>query len=394
MDSTSISVTLSLLARDQQEKLLQESSLVSVSQIFATLPDPRSRHGQRYDLSFLLTCLAAAILCNCNSSVAIAQWCREHQDLLGRVFGSRRFLAPDASLYRKLLPRLSVDALEATLAYWVQITLAAKPDDPIALDGKTVRGARTANEKAPHLLSFFTHKSQEILFQVHVDEKTNEIPYAQIYLSVLPLAHRICTADALHTQTDFLRAVLELCGHVVLTVKQNQSQLYDDLALYFADPQASFEQAQTIDRHRGRKEIRHIKVTTALNAYLQATWPQIQQVAQLTRTVTREGKTSQEIVYLITTLPREQATPARLLELIRGHWSIENCLHYVRDVTFGEDRSKLCTGHAPQIMAAFRNLALTLIHRHGSCEIAATRRSLSYHPDRALAWLSDVPAAA
>jgi hypothetical protein len=133
MDSTSISVTLSLLARDQQEKLLQEGSLVSVSQIFATLPDPRSRHGQRYDLSFLLTCLAAAILCNCNSSVAIAQWCREHQDLLGRVFGPRRFLCPDASLYRKLLPRLCVDALEATLAYWVQITLAAKPDDPIAL---------------------------------------------------------------------------------------------------------------------------------------------------------------------------------------------------------------------------------------------------------------------
>jgi predicted transposase YbfD/YdcC len=272
--------------------------------------------------------------------------------------------------------------------------LVAKPDDPIALDGKTVRGARTRDEKAPHLLSFCTHESKEILFEVQVDEKTNEIPYAQIYLSLLPLAGRVCTADALHTQTDFLRAVLDLYGHVVLTVKQNQSTLYDDLALYFADPAASFEEAETIDRHRGRKEIRRIKVTAALNDYLQATWPHIEQVAQLTRITTREGKTSHEIVYLITTLPREQACPARLLELIRGHWSIENCLHYVRDVTFGEDRSKLRTGHAPQVMAALRNLTLTLIHRHGFSEIAATRRSLGYHPDRALAWLCDVPAAA
>ncbi len=394
MDSIALSVTLSLLTREQRDTLLKEGSLISVAQVFATLPDPRSRHGQRYDLSFLLTCLVAALLCGCNSTVAVAQWCQERQDFLRRVFGPRQFLSPSDSLYRWLLPQLSVEALEAALSYWVQITLVAKPDDPIALDGKTVRGARTADEKAPHLLSFCTHESKEILFEVQVDEKTNEIPYAQIYVSLLPLAGRVCTADALHTQTDFLRAVLDLYGHVVLTVKQNQSTLYDDLALYFADPAASFEEAETIDRHRGRKEIRRIKVTAALNDYLQVTWPHIQQVAQLTRITTREGKTSHEIVYLITTLPREQACPARLLQLIRGHWSIENCLHYVRDVTFGEDRSKLRTGHAPQVMAALRNLALTLIHRHGFSEIAATRRSLGYHPDRALAWLCDVPATA
>jgi hypothetical protein len=133
MDSTPISVTLSLLSRDHQEKLRKAGPLVSVSQLFATLPDPRSRHGQRYDLPFLLTCLVAAMLCNCNSSVAIAQWCQEHQDLLRQVFGPREFLSPSSSLYRWLLPQLSVNALEATLAYWVQITLVAKPDDPIAL---------------------------------------------------------------------------------------------------------------------------------------------------------------------------------------------------------------------------------------------------------------------
>ena len=101
-------------------------------------------------------------------------------------------------------------------------------------------------------------------------------------------------------------------------------------------------------------------------------------MAQLTRTVTtkKTGKTSVEVVYIITTLSREQACPQRLLELVRGHWSIENGSHYVRDVTFLEDRSRLRTGNAPQILAALRNLAITLIHRQGSSRIASTRRSL------------------
>jgi predicted transposase YbfD/YdcC len=99
------------------------------------------------------------------------------------------------------------------------------------------------------------------------------------------------------------------------------------------------------------------------------------------------------VVYIITTLSREQASPERLLELVRGHWSIENSSHYVRDVTFLEDRSRLRTGNAPQILAALRNLAITLIHRHGSSQIASTRRSLSSHPDRAFAWLLALQAA-
>ena len=86
------------------------------------------------------------------------------------------------------------------------------------------------------------------------------------------------------------------------------------------------------------------------------------------------------MVYGMTSVPRKKANAKRLLELNRKHWSIENCLHYVRDVTFAEDRSRLRTGHAPQLLAACRNLAITLIHRSGSSQIAASRRALSYHP--------------
>ena len=180
----------------------------------------------------------------------------------------------------------------------------------------------------------------------------------------------------------------KLQAETVLTVKGNQPTLYADLATYFADPQARYVQAQTVDRRRGRLEVRSIKVSTEMNAYLAAGWPFVAQVAQLTRTVTKAGKTTSEVVYLITTLSASKASPERLLELNRGHWSVENRLHYVRDVSFKEDRSRLRTGHAPQVMAALRNLAITLIHRFGSSQITATRRHFASCPQEALALLS------
>lgn len=265
----------------------------------------------------------------------------------------------------------------------------AQPDEPVALDGKKVRGAKTDEKEAPDLLSFCTHYSQETLLQVLVGEKTNEIPVAFALLPFLPVAGRVSTADALHTHLPFFRRIQELHGHTILIVKGNQPTLKEHLVTYFADPDATFEQAETLDLQKGRKEVRSIKVTSALNDYLQQDWPGVAQVAQLTRTVTlgKTGETTTEIVYLITTLPAEQATPERLLELVRGHWCIENRSHSVRDVTFQEDRSRLRTGSAPQIVAALRNLAITLIHRHGSSQIASTRRSLGSHPERACAWL-------
>jgi predicted transposase YbfD/YdcC len=171
--------------------------------------------------------------------------------------------------------------------------LCAQADAPIALDGKTVRGARTDEQSAPHLLSFRTHRSQETLLQVVVSEKTNEIPVAQALLPCLPIDGRIITADALHTQKNFMQCVDALGAKTVLTVKNNQPTLYADLAMYFADPHATFEQSSTRDQHRGRIETRSLRVSSELNSYL-TDWPLIEQVAELTRTVTcrKTGKTS------------------------------------------------------------------------------------------------------
>jgi predicted transposase YbfD/YdcC len=376
------------LTPEQRERLLTQAALHSVADLLEAVPDPRGAHGKRYDLPLLLTCLIGALLCNCYGTEAVAGWCHDQRALLQQVFGPRLFLTPSGSLYRWLLPQLDASAIEQVLGRWVQATTMAASDEPLALDGKAVRGARTGQQAAPHLLAFVTHQSQETFFQVRVDEKTNEIPVAKQVLPSLPIRQRVCTADALHTHPELMALLQELGADTVLTVKGNQPTLYADLSTYFADPLARYLQAETVDRRRGRTEVRSIKVSTELNAYLAPTWPQVAQVAQLTRMVTKAGTTTTEVAYLITTLASSKATPERLLSLNRGHWSIENGSHYVRDISFGEDRSRLRTGNAPQILAALRNLAITLIHRYGSCQIKATRRHFASCPHEALALLS------
>ena len=318
MYSTAQTLSLPSLSTDQQQHLLEAPILMSLYEAFAAVPDPRSKHGQRYDLPYLLTCLVAALLCNCNSLEAVGQWCGDHQLLLRRLFGPRDFYTPTGSLYRRLLPRLSAGHMELVLATWVKASRPSDDEEAVALDGKTVRGAATAKHKGPHLLSFFTHQSQETLLQVRVPAKTNEIPIAKMLLPCLRLHPRVYTADALHTHAPFMEVVRDCSGSSVLTVKANQPTLYADLATYFSDPQtviAPFERDCTVDRRRGRIETRTIEVSAGMNTYLAPTWPLVRQVARLTRTVTvrKTGKTTHEVVYLYRSLchPGQPSSPAR-----------------------------------------------------------------------------------
>jgi hypothetical protein len=130
-------------------------------------------------------------------------------------------------------------------------------------------------------------------------------------------------------------------AYPLFVIKGNEPTLQSDLATYFADPHTAFQQTETLDRHRGRIERRVIQVSQELCGYLQTDWPGVTHVAQLTRTRTQKDKTTIEVAYLIAILPSGSDAPQSLLALCRGHWGIENSLHYVRDVTFVEDRSRI-----------------------------------------------------
>jgi len=171
-----------------------------------------------------------------------------------------------------------------------------------------------------------------------------------------------------------------------LRLKENQPALHAGVALLFEDPVSPPTVVRQRHRHGDRLEVRELALSADLNEW--ADWPGLAQVGRLRCLRRRRGETSIETSYLITSLSPQQATPAQLLSLARGHWSIENQLHWVRDVTFDEDRCQIRTGAAPQVMAALRNLVIGLLRLSGVRNIAAALRTHAWHAQRAIALVT------
>ena len=206
--------------------------------------------------------------------------------------------------------------------------------------------------------------------------------------TLLPVAGNTITGDALYCQRDYCQQIRDAGGDYLVIVKGNQRELYADIALAFAEPSGEdhCRQAQTRNRHGNRWEIRQLQATDALNDYLE--WPEVGQVCRITRhtrgpTETAPTETASEVRYGITSLGSE-VDPRALLRYARGHWEIENRLHYVRDVTLAEDASQVRKGSAPQVMAALRNVALNVLRSLGESNIAAALRRIGWTPGEAL----------
>jgi predicted transposase YbfD/YdcC len=223
-------------------------------------------------------------------------------------------------------------------------------------------------------------------------------------LEALPLAGAIVTGDALYCQRALCRQIVDGGGHYVVTVKGNQPQLLADIEEVFRHPPVHevtglpipFATAEQRDRHGDRQEVRRLWVSGALCGYLD--WPGAQQVAKVERTSTRKGRTRTWTRYLLTSLPEPDpyhgvlgTGAAELLALSRSHWRIENRLHYVRDVTFGEDASQVRTGAGPQALAALRNVVIALLRHAGWTNIAAGLRYNAWRPGAALQLLGLTP---
>ena len=211
-------------------------------------------------------------------------------------------------------------------------------------------------------------------------------------LAQVPLRGRVVTGDALYCQRAVCQQILDAGGDYLVVVKANQPDLYDDLTLLFAQPPAGegFATAVQHAKGHGRREVRRLWASTALVGYLD--WPGAQQVCAVERTVSRRGTHSREVRYLLTSQPPERAGAARLLRQRRGHWGIENRLHWVRDVTLGEDASQVRSGAAPEVLAALRNTVLAVLRHAGCTNIAAALRETGWQGDRALRLLGWLPA--
>lgn len=348
--------------------------------LLAQVPDPRKKRGRRHPLAGLLAVGIAAVIAGSKSFAAIGQWAADAGPEVLAVLGAARGVA-DESTFRRAFALVSADVLDQVLGGWLW-TRAAQAGGRlvIAVDGKAVRGAKGKDGKAPHLVAALAHGIGAVLGQVGVDGKSNEIPAVRELLKAFAdLAGAVLTLDALHAQHDTARAVLERGADYVMTVKANMPTLYRQLKKL---PWAAVPSVSSVSTDHGRRARRTIKVAFA-PAWIG--FAGAAQVAQLRRTVVRKGKKTVEVVYLITS--DRTASPETLADWVRNHWHIENKLHWVRDVTYQEDKSLVRTGNAPRVMATLRSLAISILRLDGQSNIAAANRHHARHPQRTLKLL-------
>ena len=366
------------------------------------LSDSRQRRGRRYELAVILIGLLLAKLAGEDKPEGIADWVQLRSAFFVDVFHLKRKAMPCAMTYRRVLAEaITISELDHLIREYLLSWPNAGQSLQIALDGKTVRGVVAPDQtRAIHLLAAYLPDEGIVLRQLEVGSHTNEIPTAPNVLKVLDLQGKIVTADALLTQRALSQLIVEAGGDYVWTVKENQPQLRRDIEQLFA-PEACLPgtspvitdqvSAQTVEKNRGRIETRRLTTCSLLTE--SSDWPYLQQVFKLERrrVLGVTGEIQTEIAYGVTSLTAPAASPQRLLELNRGHWGIENGLHYRRDVTLREDAGRTKFKRFGQVIASLNNLIIGLTIGRGWTNLAQARRYYEAHPDLALKLLFQRP---
>ncbi len=374
--------------------------LTSLYTRFHALTDQRARRGRRYPLPLLLTVAVLAKLTGHSQVRAVAEWATLRAEELARVFQLSRATMPHWVTWSRVLgTAMDVDALERVLHDVVQPASAevpARATVALALDGKTLRGTiPLGHTQGVHLVAAYLPTEGVVVAQLEVHAKHNEIVVAPTILAALDLEGVVVTGDAMYTQRPLSTHIVEAGGDYLWMVKDNQSELRQEIEqLFVPEPNelgtaalpTDFTTARTLEKGHGRIEERLLTTSSMLADY--STWPYLAQVFKLESTVTDARGTHTTVRYGVTSMPWSVADAARLLTLVRGHWGIENGLHYRRDVTLGEDHALVRSGHAPHTLAALNNTVLGLFARHGQRNVPTAQRRFSYHLERALAQLT------
>jgi predicted transposase YbfD/YdcC len=367
------------------------------------VPDPRSARGKQYSWDFLLMVLSAALAAGKRKLSEISDWVKGHQAEIQQAWERSIERMPSYATVRRVVLCVDILKLEAAIAAYSESlsdsTGTAQPpteESPLvgqAIDGKTLRGTVPYQaESRTHLVSLVRHEDAVVLAQQRVENKTNEIRAVPELLRGRDLQNTVTTMDALLTQRTIAQHILDQKGDYLMVVKDNQHELWAAIdVLFHSSPLPRGEDdRQTVvtrDKAHGRIERRTLESSVALKDYLD--WPGVDQVLRRTchRVEIRTGRASEEVTYGITSLSRQRARLEQVEQFWRGHWTIENRVHYVRDESMGEDRCLVHTGQAPQALAALRNGVLNAIRHSGWKNVAAALRHFEASAVEALALL-------
>lgn len=391
--------------RPDQE--LNENGLVfdlgSLYEYFTKIEDPRDKRGKQYALPILLTLMVLAKLGGEDSPSGISDWVMLRKELLMELQVLGRAKTPCHMTYRRVLQEiLSSEELEVLVARYHYQRLQEEQEIVMSLDGKTVRGTiRRGETRGVHLLAVYVPRQGLVLVQAEVERKENEIVVAPQVLRQVNLSGAIVIGDAMHTQREISKQIVQDGGDYVWFAKDNQPRTRWAIEKLFVHEVCNlqkgcalskdFQLFTKVNKSHGRIEQRTIMVSNLLNDYLD--WPHIAQVFRIERIVWHpqySGKT-RELVYGLTSLLPSRASPAKLLKLTREYWGIENGLHYRRDVTFHEDKTRLTVGQAGHNMAILNNLVIGLCLSQGFRNLAHARRRFSARPQEALQLILTAP---
>lgn len=347
-----------------------ESEAVSVYQALMKLTDTRGKKGKRYSLALMLTFVLLAKMAGETTLQAIADWIRLRGTWLQQILPDTREKFPCVATYSNVLRTVDPAHVNQVLMDVLTRVRAEKRVENeqmhVVLDGKTLRGTQrhvAEDQKKMHQVNLSEAKTGIVLKEHMVAEKEGELTRMKDFLTPVLLQGRSISADALYTQKHFCQEVIAAGGDYLLVVKQNQPTLHEDLRLFFQEPPLDcldWRTGSMADKGHGRLATRLIHVSTELNDFLARDWYGVAQVFCLRRRVEHRLKCTQEYVYGITSLTPKRADPLRVMDVIRDHWSIENRLHYRRDVTLAEDACQVRKGSAPHALAVLHSFVLAL----------------------------------
>ena len=362
---------------------------------FCEMTDQRHRRGIRYPLPIAMTMVVLAKLGGEDGPKGMADWLSNRIEfLVENLKLSRKSVPHPVTISRILGKAIDVEEFEDTISAYFQSCPEVGQSVVLTMDGKTIRSTIPFGEtRGIHLLALYLPGEGLVLMQMEVDQKENEITVAPRILQVVDLQGKVVVGDALHTQRSISAQIVEAGGDYCWTVKDNQPLLREAIERFF-EPEVctagfglSITDLRTVsqlNKGHGRTEKRTLTAASVLEGELD--WPYAHQVFKLERRFIhhRTGELTEETVFGITSLPSHQADPARLLVLNRDYWGIENGLHYRRDVTLNEDRTRVKIGHAPRVMAILNNLVLGLVARSSTQYVPEARRMFAAQPKLAL----------
>jgi predicted transposase YbfD/YdcC len=362
-------------ARSRRRTMSSSASpSLSIVHHFAPLTDPRVRRRRRHQLLDIIGIAICGVICGCKSWGEIALYGRQKVDWL-QTFLELPNGIPSKDTFRRLFARIKPAAFQSCFRSWMDALSASLGVKQIAIDGKTLRRShdRGAGQTALHLVSAWATANHLTLGQVAVSDKSNEITAIPELLELLDLSGAIVTIDAMGCQKEIARQIRQGDGHYVLAVKNNQERLFADIQASFAgdlekgDEADRYSYHETVERKHGRIERRqYFTIDQPSGIRDEALWKDLRTISMVVseRQVLGQAATS-EIRYYIGSKPGKAKEYARY---IRGHWGIENSLHWILDMVFDEDRNRTRKDHGPENLALLRRLAVTVLTNAKSCQ--------------------------